>query len=334
MKFKYLYTLALIISCFSVGISAQEQSRHPGILLYEQGKHAEAVSVLEAARKQEEFKADAEIWNYLGLAYFETAEIKKARKALEKAVELAPEKSVYRSNLAYAYLFNRQIDKAQSQADKAIELDPLNVTAYYIRGAANLWEHKLDDAESDADRLISINPGYCQGYNLKSDVLMAVLGDRVSAGSTVKDEIDYLKRANDALTSGVANCKNSAGSKELNAELESIGAFYKYFNKDKSEPAIPALPPEPGVTPFKILSKPRASYSDKARNAGVQGTIRLAVLLGASGKVEHILVLKRLGYGLDEQAVHAARQIKFEPKMRDGKPVSTVVIFEYGFNIY
>jgi protein TonB len=60
----------------------------------------------------------------------------------------------------------------------------------------------------------------------------------------------------------------------------------------------------------------------------------LAILLGASGRVERILVLKRLGYGLDEQAVKAAQQIKFEPKKKDGVPVSTVVIFDYGFNIY
>lgn len=41
-----------------------------------------------------------------------------------------------------------------------------------------------------------------------------------------------------------------------------------------------------------------------------------------------------LGYGLDELAFKAARRIVFQPKMKDGKPVSTVVTLEYGFSIY
>jgi outer membrane biosynthesis protein TonB len=56
--------------------------------------------------------------------------------------------------------------------------------------------------------------------------------------------------------------------------------------------------------------------------------------LGASGKVEHILFLSRLGYGLDEEVMKAVNDIKFEPKLKDGKPVSTVIVREYTFAIY
>ena len=53
-----------------------------------------------------------------------------------------------------------------------------------------------------------------------------------------------------------------------------------------------------------------------------------------SGKVEHVLVLTSLGYGLDEEAIKAARGIKYEPQTRDGKPVTTVKPVEYSFTIY
>lgn len=110
--------------------------------------------------------------------------------------------------------------------------------------------------------------------------------------------------------------------------------FYDYYSKDKTIKNGVTPAPEPGVTPFKILTKPQASYTDNARAAGITGTVRLAVLLGANGKVQNILKLSGAGYGLDEQAFDAARKIKFEPKMKDGKPVSTVVIIEYAFSIY
>ncbi|MBA3770617.1 MAG: energy transducer TonB [Blastocatellia bacterium] len=86
--------------------------------------------------------------------------------------------------------------------------------------------------------------------------------------------------------------------------------------------------------PLKILSKPKPGYTDSARTNGKQGTIVLAVLFSANGRIEATLVLKRLGYGLDEHAVNAARRIKFKPKTVGGKPVQVVKMVEYSFAIY
>ena len=41
-----------------------------------------------------------------------------------------------------------------------------------------------------------------------------------------------------------------------------------------------------------------------------------------------------LGYGLPEQAIAAARQIKFTPAVKDGHPVSVQVVLEYYFSLY
>lgn len=45
------------------------------------------------------------------------------------------------------------------------------------------------------------------------------------------------------------------------------------------------------------------------------------------------MILKSLGYGHDQSAAAAAWQLKFEPAQKDGKPVSSLVIVEYGFLI-
>ncbi|MBC7900111.1 MAG: energy transducer TonB, partial [Saprospiraceae bacterium] len=161
----------------------------------------------------------------------------------------------------------------------------------------------------------------------------AQLGRRVADGKGVKEEIGLLKQSVDVLENGV---KNSTGSslKLLEEKLEGMRAFYDFYSKDRSSLPGVAPAPDPGVTPLKILRKQPALYTDNARQARAQGTVKLAVLFGVNGKVQHFLKLNGIGYGLDEQAIIAARQLSFEPQMKDGKPVSVVKIIEYNFTLY
>jgi TonB family protein len=254
---------------------------------------------------------------------------------LEKAVSLAPTNLDYRVNLAFAYLLNRQLDKAQSATEAVLRLDPKHVGANYLHGIANIWEGKIDEAETDADRIIGLDPLYCDAYILKSDVQIARLGAKTAKGAAVEQEIGYLKSAVEILERGISVCAKGGNVQPIESKYESTKAFHAYFANERS-PVTPgdAATPEPGVLPLKILSKPKPGYTDSARTNGKQGTIVLAVLFGANGRIEATLVLKRLGYGLDEQAMSAARRIKFEPKTVDGKPVPVVKMVEYSFAIY
>ena len=90
-----------------------------------------------------------------------------------------------------------------------------------------------------------------------------------------------------------------------------------------------------GVTQVvKILSKPRANYTDAARLNVVQGTVVLKVTFLASGAIGQITVVKGLSNGLTEQAVAAARAIRFEPAKVNGKAVSVTKTIEYNFAIF
>ena len=97
-------------------------------------------------------------------------------------------------------------------------------------------------------------------------------------------------------------------------------------------------PPAPIVakvtSPLRIISKPRATYTDAARTNAVTGSVLLKVTLLASGQVGSITPVKRLPHGLTEQAIAAARQIRFEPKKVNGVPVSSIITLDYGFTIY
>ena len=98
-------------------------------------------------------------------------------------------------------------------------------------------------------------------------------------------------------------------------------------------------PPSPRVasgelTALRILSKPRATYTQEARENVIQGTVRLRITFDASGKIGAISPVSGLPNGLTEQAIAAAKQIKFEPAKRDGVPYSVVKTIDYNFVDY
>jgi TonB family protein len=97
------------------------------------------------------------------------------------------------------------------------------------------------------------------------------------------------------------------------------------------KPTPAPIGPTEGV---KILSKPRANYTDAARQNQVQGKVVLRVTFSANGSIGGISVISGLGNGLTEQAIAAARGIKFEPAKRGGVPYSVTKPVEYSFTIY
>ncbi len=90
----------------------------------------------------------------------------------------------------------------------------------------------------------------------------------------------------------------------------------------------------PDLGNLKIISKPRANYTDAARQNQIQGTVTLRVTFLASGYIGSVSSISGLPDGLTEQAMAAAAQIKFEPSTRNGKPITVAKSVQYSFTIY
>ena len=89
-----------------------------------------------------------------------------------------------------------------------------------------------------------------------------------------------------------------------------------------------------GVSPPKVLFQPDPEYSEEARKAKYQGTVVLWVIVGPDGRVHDIKISRGLGLGLDEKAIEAVRQWKFEPARKDNQPVPVQVSIEVSFRLY
>ena len=85
-------------------------------------------------------------------------------------------------------------------------------------------------------------------------------------------------------------------------------------------------------TKARLLKKVEPSYTEDARNNKITGTVILKVIFSKTGEVTNIRVVSGLPYGLTQQAIKAARGIKFTPAMKDGQPVSMWMQLEYNFN--
>jgi periplasmic protein TonB len=83
----------------------------------------------------------------------------------------------------------------------------------------------------------------------------------------------------------------------------------------------------------EITAKPDPGYTREARRVGVQGDVVLKLLLRDDGKLDRVRVVRRLPYGLTENAIRAACGVKFKPAIKAGQPVSQWVTVQYGFRL-
>jgi TonB family protein len=83
--------------------------------------------------------------------------------------------------------------------------------------------------------------------------------------------------------------------------------------------------------PARIRQQVAAAPTEKSLRAKVRGAVGLRVLVAADGRPARAYVIRRLGYGLDQRAVEAALQYRFEPATLNGLPQSVWVEIEVKF---
>jgi len=88
-----------------------------------------------------------------------------------------------------------------------------------------------------------------------------------------------------------------------------------------------------GVSAPRVSYSPDPEYSDEARRAKYQGTCVLSLIVGPDGLPQDIRVARSLGMGLDEKAIEAVKQWRFQPALKDGKPVAVAINIEVQFRL-
>ena len=104
--------------------------------------------------------------------------------------------------------------------------------------------------------------------------------------------------------------------------------------RNKTVPPPPPAPPVGVTEALKITSKPKPPFTDTARQNQIQGVVRLRVTFLSTGQIGSISPVQGLSGGLTEQAIAAARNIRFEPAKKNGVAITVVKQVEYNFTLY
>ena len=85
----------------------------------------------------------------------------------------------------------------------------------------------------------------------------------------------------------------------------------------------------------RVLREVKPQYTSDAMRAKVQGTVLLQCVVKADGSVGDVQVVRSLdsAFGLDQEAIKAARQWRFAPGTRLGEPVPVLVTIELTFTL-
>ena len=168
----------------------------------------------------------------------------------------------------------------------------------------------------------------------------------------VADYSEVIRRnANPAAYLGRAVCRRKLGDAAGAASDETLSTdatarmqdFRSLEHPAIVNPVPKALPPTPtpenvvkigsGGTQPSILFKVEPEYSEEARKAKFQGSVKLAVVVDEFGQAQAIKVQRGLGLGLDEEAVEAVSRWVFKPGTMNGTPVAVFATIEVTFHL-
>jgi len=89
-----------------------------------------------------------------------------------------------------------------------------------------------------------------------------------------------------------------------------------------------------GISAPQPVLTPDPEYTDAARTAKTQGTCTLWLIVDAAGRPRDIRIVHGLGFGLDAKAMEAVQKWRFDPALKDGKPVTVQISVEVEFKLY
>jgi protein TonB len=89
-----------------------------------------------------------------------------------------------------------------------------------------------------------------------------------------------------------------------------------------------------GVSAPRPIYSPEPEYSEEARRVKYQGSVVLWLVIGADGRPHNIRVQNSLGMGLDERAIAAVSQWRFQPALLNHQAVAVAINVELSFRLY
>jgi hypothetical protein len=202
----------------------------------------------------------------------------------------------------------------------------------YKKSEVKWYESKKDGI--NFRMLIAKNDKYIVAkryYYSKNYIYILIVASRLGETQVMKRFFDSI--VFNPIDEKVKKLKNERFSSLKATVVEYVGKPKK-IEKEMSTSITNPIQSDPTVSPFIVISQPRASYTDEARKNNEQGVISYRIEFSEYGQITKVSELKTLRYGLIRNALIAALQIKYLPKEKDEKPIVDLKVLEYKFALY
>jgi len=126
----------------------------------------------------------------------------------------------------------------------------------------------------------------------------------------------------------------SAGSllSQNSISIDAVSTMHVCTDKNSTPTLFPPAA-EPCATAPQPLSKIPAAYPDKARQKRKEGSVTLGLVVNKDGSVSGVHVLREVSKDIDQAAVEAVSQWKFEPGTYQGSPVDVETTVTVNFRL-
>ena len=207
----------------------------------------------------------------------------------------------------------------------AVKRHKEDITAWYYlglaleqRGDSNSARKAYEQATKLGERALEKQLEHAQTAKEVASALLTIRSELLEAAESAEK---YM-----ALNSNLSRSKREdwtlrAGSLRGFADFAGTDGLKLYSGKEVA-------------TKARVLYKPEPVYTEDARKDQISGTVVLRCIFAANGSVILIRAVSTLPDGLTESAIRSARQIKFIPATKDGKPVSMWMELQYNFNLF
>ena len=95
---------------------------------------------------------------------------------------------------------------------------------------------------------------------------------------------------------------------------------------------VPPIYVPPGIQQERLIHNVRPAYPELAKQAHIQGTVRLAALIDEDGMIDRLRLISGHPF-LVKAAFDAVKQWRYRPATYDGVPVAVFTIIDVNFSL-
>ncbi|BDC49319.1 hypothetical protein F183_A16350 [Bryobacterales bacterium F-183] len=174
---------------------------------------------------------------------------------------------------------------------------------------------------------------YAQGLLDAARVLSGGAGPALAAGFWDQDTLEErMTNLMEAKTMPGVGKRLLAGVAMLAVGFGMVAVSARYATAAQADGKVYKVGKD-GVSAPKVLQKVEPKYSESAKDAKVEGSVTLKLEITPEGRAEKFQVAKSLEPTLDQAAIEAVKQWKFQPAQKAGKPVRVSATIEVQFRL-